>query len=141
MPSDPILQLRYELSDTDTSFPLLSDSEYTYFLNKHDLNINRAMLDAAKSILFKLSMRASEESVDIFTIRGAEAAKQYMQALKMFIRDPSLNPLNKNVQGYFGGISLSDMQANVDNPDNNIIVEPSNSNTIQGSSLPIGFFD
>jgi hypothetical protein len=80
-------------------------------------------MDAAKSIMLKLSMR-TDETVDIFSIKGASAAKNYMQALQIYIKNPDLNTLYDKVQGYAGGISKADMQANDANLDNNIVKDP-----------------
>jgi hypothetical protein len=118
-----IQALRIELGDTSVEFPIMSDDEYTYFLGKHDWNIQRASMDAAKSIMLKLSMR-TDESVDIFSIKGSSAAKNYMQALQLYIKNPSLNSLYDKIQGYAGGISKADMLANDSNLDNNSVVQP-----------------
>jgi hypothetical protein len=118
-----IQALRIELGDTSPEFPIMSDSEYNYFLRKHEWNIRRASMDAAKSIMLKLSMR-TDETVDIFSIKGSSAAKNYMQALQMYIKNPDLNNLYDTVQGYAGGISKTDMQANDANLDNNIVNQP-----------------
>ena len=115
--------LRIELGDTSAEFPIMTDDEYNYFLSKHDWNIRRASMDAAKSIMLKLSMR-TDETVDIFSIKGSSAAKNYMQALQMFIKNPDLNTLYDKVQGYAGGISKADMLANDSNLDNNIVKDP-----------------
>lgn len=115
--------LRIELGDTSAEFPIMSDAEYSYFLNKNNWNIRRAAMDAAKSIMLKLSMR-SDESVDLFSIKGSATAKNYMQALQIYIKNPDLNNLYDTVQGYAGGISKSDMQANDANLDNNIVNQP-----------------
>lgn len=115
--------LRIELGDTSAEFPIMTDEEYNYFLSKHDWNIRRASMDAAKSIMLKLSMR-TDETVDIFSIKGSSAAKNYMQALQMYIKNPDLNTLYDKVQGYAGGISKSDMLANDVNLDNNIVKDP-----------------
>lgn len=115
--------LRIELGDTSPEFPIMSDDEYNYFLSKHDWSIRRASMDAAKSIMLKLSMR-TDETVDIFSIKGSSAAKNYMQALQMFIKNPDLNTLYDKVQGYAGGISKADMLANNSNLDNNIVKDP-----------------
>lgn len=115
--------LRIELGDTSAEFPIMTDDEYNYFLSKHDWNIRRASMDAAKSIMLKLSMR-TDETVDIFSIKGSSAAKNYMQALQMFIKNPDLNTLYDKVQGYAGGISKADMLANDANLDNNIVKDP-----------------
>ena len=115
--------LRIELGDTSPEFPIMSDEEYNYFLSKHDWSIRRAAMDAAKSIMLKLSMR-TDETVDIFSIKGSSAAKTYMQALQIYIKNPDLNTLYDKVQGYAGGISKADMLANDSNLDNNIVKDP-----------------
>ena len=115
--------LRIELGDTSAEFPIMSDDEYNYFLGKHDWNIRRASMDAAKSIMLKLSMR-TDETVDIFSIKGSSAAKNYMMALQMYIKNPDLNTLYDKVQGYAGGISKEDMLKNDTNLDNNIVKDP-----------------
>jgi hypothetical protein len=118
-----IQDLRYELGDTSPEFPIMSDAEYQYFLTKNSNALNRSAMDAAKSIMLKLSMR-TDETVDIFSIKGASAAKNYMQALQIYIKNPDLNTLYDKVQGYAGGISKADMQANDANLDNNIVKDP-----------------
>jgi hypothetical protein len=115
--------LRIELGDTSPEFPIMSDDEYNYFLSKHDWNIRRASMDAAKSIMLKLSMR-TDETVDIFSIKGSSAAKNYMMALQLYIKNPDLNTLYDKVQGYAGGISKEDMLKNDTNLDNNIVKDP-----------------
>lgn len=115
--------LRIELGDVSPELPIMSDDEYNYFLSKHDWNIRRAAMDAAKSIMLKLSMR-TDETVDLFSIKGSAAARNYMQALQIYIKNPDLNNLYDTVQGYAGGISKSDMQANDANLDNNIVNQP-----------------
>jgi hypothetical protein len=115
-----IEKIRYELADTDPSFPLLTDSEYEYFLEKNYDSIPKATLDAAKTILFKLSMR-SDSTIDIFSLKNSRAAVEYRMALQLFIKDSSLNPVMQNVRSYFGGVSNSDMLANDSDPDNNIL--------------------
>jgi hypothetical protein len=114
--------VRIELGDT-SELPVMSDEEINYFLSKNDWNIRRTCLDVAKSMLLKLSM-ATDSTVDIFSIKGSSAAKQYMQALKMYISDPNLNQTLQTLQGYAGGVSRSDMQANDANLDNNIVKQP-----------------
>lgn len=83
--------IRIELGDTSPEFPIMSDDEYKYFLQKNDYSIRRASLDAAKSMLMKLSLRP-DESVDIFSIKGTGTAKQFMQALQMYISNPDSIP-------------------------------------------------
>ena len=119
-----IQKVRIEVADLDPGLPLLSDDEYTYLLEKNNNSIVRASVDAARIILLKLSQQ-TDETVSIFSIRGSKAAEQYRLALELYIKNPQLNPLYNNLQGYFGGISVSDMQKNNANCDNNIVVSPS----------------
>ena len=114
-----IQKLRVEVGDTDVSFPILDDTSYEYFLEKHSNNLNRAGLDAARAILFQLSTRNSE-TVDVFSVKNT-SAESYRQALLLYIKDPTLNPLYQNLKGYVGGVSISDMEANNANCDNNIV--------------------
>ena len=132
---EQITQVRIELSDTDISFPIMSDAEYQYFLDKNSGSTRRAAMDAAKTIMLKLSMR-SDSTVDIFSIKGSAAANAYRQALALYIKNPDLNSLLQNVQGYAGGISIDDMNQNNANLDNNISINPTESI----SRLPTGFF-
>lgn len=128
--------IRIELGDTSPEFPIMSDEEYRYFLDKNDWSIRRASLDAAKSMMMKLSMR-TDETVDIFSVKGSGAAKQFMQALQMYITNPDLNPIYQNAMPYAGGVSKSDMLSNDLNLDNNIVVQPTQS----PSDFPTGFFN
>lgn len=123
-----VANIRIELGDTDTAMPIMSDAEYQYFIDKNSDSIRRASMDAAKSLILKLSMR-TDETVDIFSFKGSAAAKNYMQALQMYIKSPDLNPIFTNAMPYAGGISKSDMAANDANPDNNIIVPPNQDTT------------
>lgn len=121
--SNQVLQLRYELADTDVALPIMSDSEYSYYIDKHAGNIRRATLDSAKAILFKMSMRP-DEIVDIFSIKGSKAAEQYRLTLALYLKDPSLNPALTLANVYAGGISKTDMLTNNSNPDNNFVFNP-----------------
>ena len=115
-----IQKVRIEVADLDPGLPLLVDDEYAYLLEKNNNSIIRASVDAARIILLKLSQQ-TDETVSIFSVKGSKAAEQYRLALELYIKNPQLNPLYNNLQGYFGGVSISDMEANVANPDNNIV--------------------
>ena len=127
-----VQKLRVEIGDTDVSFPILDNSSYEYFLEKHGNNLNRAALDAARAILFQLSTMNSE-TVSIFSVKNT-SAEAYRQALMLYIKDQNLNPLYQNLQGYFGGVSISDMQANNDNLDNNIVENPGKTDSLFATS-------
>ena len=115
-----IQKVRIEVADLDPGLPLLADDEYAYLLEKNNNSIIRASVDAARIILLKLSQQ-TDETVSIFSVKGSKAAEQYRLALELYIKNPQLNPLYNNLQGYFGGVSISDMEANAANPDNNIV--------------------
>ena len=118
-----IQQVRLNVADSEPGLYIISDDEITWLLEKNNNSVPRASLDAARIILLNLAQRG-DEVVDIFSIKGKSAAEQYRLALELFIKDPNLNPLIGNLQGYFGGVSRSDMQANNDNCDNNIVENP-----------------
>ena len=118
-----IQKVRIEVADLDPGFPLLADDEYSYLLEKNNNSVVRASVDAARIILLKLSQQ-TDETVSIFSVKGSKAAEQYRLALELYIKNPQLNPLYNNLQGYFGGVSISDMEANAANPDNNIVTNP-----------------
>lgn len=119
----PIQEVRVAVGDLDTTFPLLDDATYDYFLTKNSDSVRRAALDAAKTILFQLSMR-TDMTVDIFSVKGAKAAEQYRMSLQLFLKDPSMNPVLTSANGYAGGISKSDMISNIETTDNNAVITP-----------------
>jgi len=124
-----IEKVRIEIGDTDPSFPLLADDTYEYYLEKHSDNITKAAQDAAKSILFQLSAQNSE-TVDLFSVRNT-SPEAYKQALMLYIKNPSLNPLYSNLTIWAGGISKAEIQENKDNTDNNTVV------SIRNASMPL----
>ena len=108
--------IRVELGDGDSDFPILTDAEYQYFLDKNNGSIRRATLDAAKSILFNLA-RYAQERVDVLEIRGSDYFKQYREALLMFINNPNYSIATNSAMPYAGGISRNDIHNNLSNPD------------------------
>ncbi len=120
-----IQKIRYELQDNTPGLYILDDSTLTYFLEKHSESISRATLDAARAMLFQLSQNATNETVDLFSIKGAQAATAFREALELYIKNPYLNPLSSNLKGWIGGVSKSEMELNDSNLDNNIIQSPS----------------
>ena len=115
---------RTEVGDVVIELPILTDAEYTYFLEKNSENIRRASLDAAKTILLKLSLNSKDSVVDVLSIKTSMQADQYRKALQLYIKSPELNGMYSTVTAWAGGISKSDMQANVDNLDNNAVLPP-----------------
>jgi hypothetical protein len=120
-----IQQVRLLTQDTAVGFYFTTDEEIQFFLDRNSQNVNRASLEVARVILLQLSMWSANESIDIFAISGgSKSAEQYRLSLEMFIRNPQLNPVYNSVNGYAGGISISDMQANSDALDNNSVTTP-----------------
>ena len=126
-----IQKVRVEIGDTDPGFPLLDDATYDYYLQKHNNSIVRASIDAAKTILFQLSMQDSH-TVDIFSVRNTSAAS-YKQALMLYIKDPNLNPLYNNLNMWVGGVSKSEIAANNANADNNYVQSLNTSSTTEST--------
>lgn len=129
-----IQQVKLEVADLDQAFPFLSDADYDYLLLKHNNSVVRASVDAARIILLLLSQR-TDETTDVFSVRGSKAAEQYRLALELYIKNPQLNPLYQNLKGYVGGVSISDMNANNANLDNNIVQNPSDSGELVNTSF------
>lgn len=132
-----VQMVRVEVGDVDPALPILPDDTYDYLLTKNNNSIPRASLDAARIILMNLSQR-TDDTVDIFSVKGSKAASEYRQALALFISNPSLNPVlaAANLSVFFGGTSVSANQANQNNSDNV---------TVQGINdaipMKIGYWD
>lgn len=120
MALNDIQKVRLEVGDTEVDLPILTDEEYEYFLEKNSGSVRRASIDAAKTILFKMSMR-SDETVDIFSFKGSKAAQSYVMALTLFLKNPDLNPILQNAMPYGSGVSISEMNANDSNTDNEAV--------------------
>ena len=114
-----IEKIRIEIGDTDTAMPILTDEEIQYFIDKNEGSLRKSALDCAKSILFRLASFGFER-VDILEYRGSDYFIQYKQALELFIKNPEYGSVS-NAMGYAGGISISDIQANINSPDVNYV--------------------
>lgn len=108
----PVEEIKLEIGlNGDTSF-LISDEEIQYFLDKHNGNKKRASLDVAKTLLFVLSRYTHERSGNELEIWNNQWFEQYMQALKLYISNPSFSLAVSAAMPYAGGISKSDMANN-----------------------------
>ena len=132
-----IEQVRFLVQDNTPGLYLISDEEIYFLLQRNNKNVDRTALEAAKVILLNLSMRG-DQSVDIFSVKGSKAAEQYRMALQMFIRSPDLNPILKTVQGWVGGVSKSEMEANDANSDNFTVDTPAK--PLNGLERPMNDF-
>lgn len=116
-----IQAIRYEIQDSEPGLYILDDATISYYLTKHSGSITQTSLDCAKAMLFKLSSNASDEQVDIFSIKGSKASQEFREALKLYIKDPSLNRLYSTVQPYIGNTSKSDISLNNSAIDNQFV--------------------
>lgn len=94
------MEVRMEVADTEAGMYLLDDATIEYLLEKHNGSVRLASLDAARIILFQLSMSGNDQ-VGIFSIRGS--ADAYREALKLYIKDPTLNGALSNIRASISG--------------------------------------
>lgn len=113
--TNPIDRVRLNVGDIWDDIEMLSDADYQYFLDATTGNENRATMDAARAILFKLTRFSRERTGDI-EVYGSDWFKQYRDALMMILKDPNI-AISLAVP-YAGGISKSDMRSNDLNSDN-----------------------
>lgn len=134
--ADQILACRRNVGDVDIALPILSDDEYTYFIDSTG-SVSAGSIQAAKTILFKLSINSIDKTVDILSVKGSKAAEAYRLALELYLNNPYLNPILNNISGsWIGNTSISEMQANIDAPDNYVspLAVPSQFSTIDNDS-------
>ncbi len=132
-----IESVRLLVADNEPGLYMVSDEEIYFFLTRNNNNVDRAALETAKVILLKLSIRG-DQTVDIFSIKGSKAAEQYRMALQLYVKSPDLNPILKTVQGWVGGVSKSEMEANDANPDNKTVDTPAK--PLNGPERPLNDF-
>lgn len=118
--AEQIQQVRYEIQDVEPGLYILDDTTIGYFVDKNNNSISRASIDAARCVLFKLSIESTDEVVSILSLKGSKAAEQYRLALELYLKSPSLNPLYQNATLWAGNVSRSEMQSNNSTCDNNI---------------------
>ncbi len=115
--------VRLAIQDNTPGLYIISDDEINYILEKNNNNVNTSSLEAARIVLFQLSM-SGDSVVDILSIRGSKAAEQYRLALELYLKNPYLNPVLANAGAWAGGISLAEMQTNNTTIDNNYVTTP-----------------
>ena len=116
-------QVRLLCQDNTPGLYIISNDEIDFLLERNNNNVDKAVYEALQIMLRYLAQRG-DESIDVFSIRGSKAAEQMRLAIELYLKDPANNPLYKNLKGYVGGISISDMDANNANLDNNIVENP-----------------
>lgn len=99
---------------------LMSDSEIEYFLTKNQNSIPRTSQDVARALLFQLAQLTRYKAAELEDYQS-DYFKNYMAALKLYLSDANYNIALKSSLPYAGGISRSDIQANLDTIDNNVV--------------------
>lgn len=113
--SNPLDRVRLIVGDIWDDMEMLHDEDYRYFLCKYNGNENRAGMDAARAILFKISRNARQRTGDI-EVYGGEWFKNYRDALKLILTNPDIAV--SIAVPYAGGISKGDMEQNDCDADN-----------------------
>jgi hypothetical protein len=120
-----VAAVRLLVQDNNVGFYFVTDDEIDFFLERNEQNVNRTALEVAKVILLQLSLRSTNEAVDIFSISGgSKAAESWRMSLELFLKSSQLNPALSSATGYAGGISYTDWAANVNTVDNIIVTTP-----------------
>ena len=127
-------QVRLLCQDNTPGLYIISDDEIDFLLERNNNNVDKAVYEALQIMLRYLAQRG-DESIDVFSIRGSKSAEQMRLAIELYLKDPANNPLYKNLKGYVGGVSISDMAENNANLDNNIIQSPSDSGELVNTSF------
>lgn len=113
----PIKALKLEIGLLGEAESLLSDAEIQYFLDKNNGSVRRASLDAAKTVLFILAQNVREKTALELELYNQQWYEQYANTLKMYIKDPNYSIAINGAMPYAGGISVEDVQANINNLD------------------------
>ncbi len=106
--NNPIDRIRLAVGDTWEDMEMLSDADYQYFLDSAGSE-RRAMLDAVRAILFKLTRFTRERTGDI-DVYGGEWFTHYRDALNLILKDPNISI--SVAMPYAGGIDMEDMLNN-----------------------------
>jgi len=107
-------RLRLSLGDTSTSFTILDDATYSYYLTKNNNNEKRTARELMPIALMQLTQMRRERAYQV-EVYGADAFNNYMQALKLAINNPAIYDVE--FTPYAGGISRSDMASHNNDTD------------------------
>lgn len=107
-----IQKLKLEIGLLGEAENLLTDEEIQYFLDKNKNVLQKASLDAAKTVLYILSQQVHERSGTELEIWGHTWFENYMQTLKLYLTNPNFNVSARLARPYAGGISVVDARHN-----------------------------
>lgn len=115
-------RLRLEVGDTDIYDELLSDEIYQYILDITGDSVTGiltppSIIQALRYLVAKFSNHVHEEAGDLEI--WDNRAEQYQEMLDNYLKDPRYGA--GDGLGFAGGISKSDIEANKNNPDANLV--------------------
>lgn len=113
-------RVRLSVGDIDTTLVFLDDATYQYYLDKNNGNEKRTARELMPIILLSLAKMRRERAYMV-EVYGADTFNNYMQALKLALSNPAIYDVE--FTPYAGGISRSDMEANMlddDTPTNTV---------------------
>ena len=103
-------RVRLACGDIDTTLVFLDDATYQYYLDKNNGNEKRTARELMPIILLSLAKMRRERAY-MCEVYGADTFNNYMQALKLALANPAIYDVE--FTPYAGGISRSDMEANM----------------------------
>lgn len=115
-----VQQVRLEIGLIGNAYDLLSDDEITHYLTKNNNNIRRTSLDCGKIVCFILA-QLTHTKADVLEEWSQDWFNNYYKTLQMYMNDPNFSFAINGAMPYAGGISVSDIRANVDNSDNLVV--------------------
>lgn len=115
---NPLDRLRLITGDTDPCEEGLVDDIYRYVLTKHSGNEKLAALECLGYLVAKYASYVTEKAGGLF-IKESEKFEQYSKLHSMYTKNPSFSLYSAGAP-YAGGISLSDMESNTSDTDNNL---------------------
>lgn len=112
----PVGQLRLEVMDMG-DIPILDDASYTYILAQHDNVVKDSVVDALRAVQGKLAF-STRERLDRLEFYGNQTYEQYSKWVADKIKYLSgIGFVAGGVSVYAGGVFVSDVTANLSNPD------------------------
>ena len=113
-------RVRLKVGDTN-ELQIFPDTLYQAVLDKNNADEATTALEMAQYILGYISQHGFREQAGSYQVYGREWLQSYMNFLKTFLLS-SGTAAALSAKIYAGGISISDMQQNDLNPDNNIVL-------------------
>lgn len=119
-------RIRLMVGDTDPYEEGITDEVYQFIIDKHiailgdttDAYEKQSALEALKYLVTKYASYVTEKAGGLY-VKDSEKYDHYKELLDDWTTNPSLGFIRVG-SGFAGGISKSDMQANLDNPDANL---------------------